>query len=91
MVDLEIQHRALKNRLKKYDTFESLWTLWSYIQNAYRDKKFHQFIEPHPDYLEKKRTVIYDSKSIIALREIIKYTGYRASSTKRGIFLASDF
>lgn len=84
-------HRMMINRLKKYDRMESLWTLWAYYHNAYYDKEFPVDITPHPVYLKDKKNILNISKSIVALREIVCYTRYRASPIYKWIMQPANF
>lgn len=90
-MELEKLHKYLKGRLKKYDTFETLWVIYSYFQNAYYDRDFPANIKPHPAYIENKQIVLFPSKTIISLRESILYCWYRASAIEKWIMQPERF
>lgn len=91
MEELVEVHKHLKRKLKKYDTFETLWVIYSYFQNAYYNREFPSDIVPHPAYIRNKQIVLFPSKSIVAMREAILYCGYRSSPQEKWIMQPTNF
>ena len=91
MEELAIAHKSLKRKLKKYDTFETLWVIYSYFQNAYYDRNFPTSVHPHPAYIQNKKIVLFPSKATVALRESILYCGYRANTQEKWIMYPANF